>query len=78
MKEGDRNTRFFHRMTNSHRRRNSFKKIRIEGKWLEEDFEIKKGMVEAFQCLLTTPYGGCPSLLELPFNVIEAEDVAKQ
>ena len=29
LKEGDRNTGFFHRMTNSHRRRNSIRSIRI-------------------------------------------------
>ena len=32
LKEGDRNTGFFHRMTNSHRRRNSISSIIINGR----------------------------------------------
>ena len=31
LKEGDRNTNFFHKMTNAHKRRNSLVKIKING-----------------------------------------------
>ncbi|RVW89824.1 Transposon TX1 uncharacterized 149 kDa protein [Vitis vinifera] len=33
LKEGDRNTSFFHRMANAHRRRNNMERIRINGVW---------------------------------------------
>ena len=36
LREGDRNTSFFHRMANSHRRRNCLSKIKINGIWLTE------------------------------------------
>ena len=36
LKEGEKNTQFFHRMANSHRRRNFIKKVRINGCWFEE------------------------------------------
>ena len=32
-KEGDKNTGFFHRITNAHRRNNSLDKIKINGVW---------------------------------------------
>ena len=45
-KKGDRNTRFFHKMANSHRRRNAINK-------LIEDNDIQKRVVDAFKRLLS-------------------------
>ena len=42
LREGDKNTGFFHKMTNSHRRRNCFSKIKLNGIWLTEEQEIKE------------------------------------
>ena len=53
LKEGDMNTKFFHRVTNSHRRNNALNKIKINGQWLTEEREIKQGVVEAFKNLLS-------------------------
>ena len=53
LKEGDKNTRFFHRMDNSHRRRNSIRNISINGRRCVKEPEIKEGLVGAFQSLLT-------------------------
>ncbi|RVX04070.1 hypothetical protein CK203_015497 [Vitis vinifera] len=36
LKEGNKNTGFFHKMTNSNRRRNCLKKIKVNGTWLLE------------------------------------------
>ncbi|RVW32118.1 hypothetical protein CK203_080548 [Vitis vinifera] len=41
LREGDKNTGFFHRMANAHRRNNSMDKIKINGRWLEEERELK-------------------------------------
>ena len=49
LKEGDSNTGFFHRMANSHRRRNTINKIKINREWLMEDSRIRQGIVEAFE-----------------------------
>ena len=63
LKEGDKNTGFFHRMATTHRRRNYFKSISINGRKLETEANIKEGLVEAFQNLLSAP--GIQSSLKL-------------
>ena len=77
LKEGDRNTRFFHRMANAHRRRNCLKSICINGRKLDKEADIKDGLVDAFQNLLSTPGGWSPSLSDLAFNRIGSEDVTR-
>ena len=76
MKEGDKNTRFLHRMTNAHRRRNFLQNLSINGRRLDKEDEIKECLVNAFQNLLSAPDCWCPPLLGLPFNVIGLEEAA--
>ena len=57
LKEGDRNTSFFHKMANSHKNRNTINKIRINGNWLTKDNAIQKGVVDFFKTLLSKPRG---------------------
>ena len=70
LKEGDRNTGFFHRMANSHRRRNCINSICINGRRLDKEVDIKEGLVDAFQILLSAPDGWSPSLPDLDLNRI--------
>ena len=77
LKEGDRNTGYFHRMAIAHRRRNCLTKISINGKRLDKEAEIKEGLIVAFKNLLSTPRVWRPSLLELSFNEIELEVASK-
>ena len=51
LKERDRNTGFFHRMANSHKKSNTIERIRIGGDWLEGDEEVRTGIVNAFKVL---------------------------
>ena len=62
LKEGDRNTSFFHKMANAHKRRNNVDKIRINGVWLTEENGIKEGIVNAFRSLLSNPGDWHPSV----------------
>ena len=64
-------------MANAHRRRNFLQNIIINGRRLEKEGEIKDGLINAFQSLLST--SGCwrPYLLGLSFNVIGDEEAAK-
>ena len=55
LKEGDRNTGFFHKMANSHRKRNNIDRIRIGGHWLNGTEELRTGTVNAFKVLLSDP-----------------------
>ena len=77
LKEGDRNTGFFHRMANSHRRRNSISSISINGRRLVKEAEVKEGLVGAFQSLLSTSNNWCPPYPDLCFNLIGADQTAK-
>ena len=74
LKEGDRNTGFFHRTANAHRRRNYIKSISINGNKLEKEAEIKDGLVAAFQNLFSDPRGWSPSLPDLEINEIGSEE----
>ena len=77
LKERDRNKGFFHRMANSHRRRNSLMNISINGRRLDQESEFKEGLVGAFQSLLSAPNSWRPHLPDLPFNVINGEQASK-
>ena len=77
LKDGDRNTGYFHRMANAHRRRNCLRKISINGKMLEKEAEIKDGLINAFKNLLSAPSEWRPSLPDLSFNEIGLEAASK-
>ncbi|RVW89101.1 putative ribonuclease H protein [Vitis vinifera] len=77
LREGDRNTGFFHKMANSHRRRSCLSKIKINGNWLTEEQDINGGVVGAFENLLTDPGDWHPSMEGLDFNRIDGEDGAR-
>ena len=70
LKEGDRNTRFFHKMANSHRRVNAINKIKINGSWLIEDNVIQKGIVDMSKGLLSELGGWRPTFPNIPLEVL--------
>ena len=75
LKEGDKKTIimiFFHDMVNAHSRRNFSAKIKIHGTWLLEEKDIKEGVVQAFQALLTNSGDWRPCLNGLLFEGLEA------
>ena len=53
LKEGYRNTSFFHIMVNSHKRRNTIDRIQIGGEWLEGEGEVRTGIMNTFKGLLS-------------------------
>ncbi|RVW20304.1 Transposon TX1 uncharacterized 149 kDa protein [Vitis vinifera] len=77
LREGIETQVFFHKMANSHRRRNCLSKIKVDGVWLTEEQEIKRGVVRAFKDQLTDPGGWHPSMEGLDFNRIGDEDAAR-
>ncbi|RVW75069.1 hypothetical protein CK203_055996 [Vitis vinifera] len=62
LKEGDRNTDYFHRMASAHRRANYMDKIKINGVRLTEEQEIREGVVNAFQQQLSESRSGGQTL----------------
>ncbi|RVX04382.1 hypothetical protein CK203_018611 [Vitis vinifera] len=74
LKEGDKNTGFFHKMANSNSRRNCLKKIKVRGVWLSDEQDIQRGVVRAYQDLLSDPGGWHPSMSSLEFDSIGREE----
>ena len=53
LREGDRNTGFFHRMASVHRRDNAMGRIKVNPQWLVEEQEVREGVVNSFQQMLS-------------------------
>ena len=51
VKEGDNNTRFFHRVANSHRRTNHIRGIEVDGVLYEDEEEVWSKVVHFYQNL---------------------------
>ncbi|KAJ9696951.1 hypothetical protein PVL29_008942 [Vitis rotundifolia] len=68
LKEGDNNTRFFHRMANFHFRRNWLSKLKVNGCWHTEENNLKRSVVGAFKALYTEEGGWRPSVEGLPLR----------
>ncbi|GKV26106.1 hypothetical protein SLEP1_g35459 [Rubroshorea leprosula] len=74
LKEGDANTKYFHRSVNGRRRRNEICSIMIEGKQLSGVTEIKEGVAEYFQKLFTEEVWQRPKLDGMDFKQISQAD----
>ncbi|RVW92361.1 LINE-1 retrotransposable element ORF2 protein [Vitis vinifera] len=76
LKEGDNNTRFFHRMANAHCRRNWLSKLKVNGCWHSEENNLRNSVVGAFQELYQEEEGWRPSVDGISFmrlDISEAE-----
>ena len=49
LREGNRNTGFFHRMTSAHRRNNTLDRVKVNGEWLSDEQEVREGIINTFQ-----------------------------
>ena len=74
LREGDRNTGFFHCMTNSHFRKNAIIRIKVNVVWLPEKQEIREGVAGAFQCLFSDNMVGRADIASLPFVSLTLEE----
>ena len=74
LKEGDRNTGFFHRMASAHRRNNSLDRIKINGEWLSEEQEIREGIANAFHNLLSEDMRWKADIGRLQFDQISQQE----
>ena len=72
LKKGDKNSKFFHKMVNAQRRKNFLASIIVDGRKLTEESEIKKGVVNAFQNILSEKRDWRPSISGLPFSFLDS------
>lgn len=70
MKEGDQNTRFFHRVANSHHKNNSIQNLRVNGELTRDTETIKGCIMQFYQQLFTETNAYRPSLDGLDFSSI--------
>ena len=71
VKEGDNNTRFFHRLANSHRNANQIKRIEVDGVLYEDEPDVCSQLVLFYQGLFKEIEVGCPTMDGLDFACIE-------
>ena len=73
LKEGDKNTRFFHKTANVRARRNFLSKVKINGVTLIDEEDMKSGVCRAYQTLLSENEDWRPRVGDLQFRVLGTE-----
>ena len=74
MKEGNNNTRFFHRLANSHRNANRIKRIEVDGVLYEDEFDVHSQIVLFYQGLYKETEVRRPTMDGLDFSCIEEDE----
>jgi hypothetical protein len=74
LKEGDRNTRFFHKVANSHRRYNRVEVLSINGVLSDDPNEVKDHVVQFYQNLYSERNTWRPKMDNQDFLSIDEED----
>jgi hypothetical protein len=77
LKEGDNNTKFFHKMANSNRRRNYMKSVEVDGIVHENADEVRDNVVCFYESLYQEKEAWRPTVEGLDFHSIGAFDSAQ-
>ena len=76
LKEGDNNTKFFHKMANSHQRYNYMDKVVVDGVVYEEESEIREKVVHFYESLYQESKTWRPMVDGLEFDRITVTESA--
>ena len=76
LREGDRNTGFFHKMVSAHKMRNSLCSFKIIGQWMFDPSGLKEGVVNTFQNLLSEGEDWRPDCERLELRELGVEEAA--
>lgn len=74
LKEGDNNTKFFHKMANSNRRWNFMEKLEVDGTMYSLDSDIRDKAVQYYASLYKETEDWRPFVDDLPFEMIGDTD----
>jgi hypothetical protein len=74
LKEGDSNTRFFHKVANSHRISNSMGRLEVDRVFYEDEVEIREKVVQFYTSLYQEPEVWRPKVDGLAFDSISEDD----
>jgi hypothetical protein len=70
LKEGDNNTKFFHKMANSHRRYNYMENLEVDGVVYEEIQDIRNQAVHFYELLYQENEGWRPKLISYLWTLL--------
>jgi hypothetical protein len=76
LKEGDKCTKFFHRVANSNKRYNSIESLSVNGSVSSDQPTIRDSAVHYYEALFTESHSWRPRLDELDFDSLEAADAS--
>ena len=76
LREGDKNTKFFHGLANSHRRHNSISTLLINGELSSDSDAISDCIIQFYQSLFMEVDCRWPFLDGLDFSILSIEDAA--
>ena len=76
-KEGDRNTKFFHKINNVHKRINFITKIKVNVDWLTKENKIKERVAWAFHILLFDLGDWIPCINGISFKALDVQEAEK-
>lgn len=74
LKEGGKNTKFFHRIANAHRRYNSIDQLMVQGEITQEPHKIKGEIIDFYKKLYTETAQWRPTLQDAQCPVIIEEE----
>ena len=74
LKEGDYNTRFFHRLANSHKRANTLRGVEVDGIMYEAELDIQDQVVSFYKSLYQEPKSWRPTVDGLEFASMDESD----
>ena len=77
LKEGDRNTKFFHAIASNKRRKNSISSIEIEGQAVEDPYLIKKEATVFFKGIFKEEHNNRPTFENLNFTQVTQEQASQ-
>jgi hypothetical protein len=74
LQEGDNNTKFFHKMVNSHLRYNYMERVEVDGVVYEDNSVIRAKVVQFYESLYQEHESWRPTVNGLYFDVISSEE----
>ena len=76
VREGDRNTKFFHRIANSHKRVNSIDRLMVDGVLSSDPVAIAECISQFYRQLYFEDVAHRPVLDDVDFSIISVEDAS--
>lgn len=73
LREGDKNTKFFHRIANARKRVKTISRLEVEGVVLEEEEAIRLAVEKFYKELYVEPHSFRPTLDGVSFESIPTE-----